>query len=363
MGSYIVVTGGQFANKGAQAMTYITADEIAKRWPDCEMVFLGNVCDDLKKNLRMRALTVSIKKQVRLLIPGFFPFGYYWTPELRELNKVFSNCKAVIDISGYALGSNWNNTGVLAYIISRLMLPKKYDVPVYLMSQSFGPFDFKGRYSKLINILLKRYLPYPKVIMARERDGKKELEKKYKLNNVVYEKDIVLQNNGVDLNNVFIHPVLFKDFKDIKDHSVAVIPNLKNSYYGDKEWLNRIYERTIRRLRESGKTVYIICHSSEDKNICESMKKNLFKDDENVIFLEDELNCFEFELFVRKMDFVIASRFHAIVHSFRQRVPVIAIGWATKYKELLTIVGQDQFQFDVRETNEEIRIYFAGQPC
>lgn len=149
MGKYIVVTGGQFANKGAQAMTFITADEIAKRWPDCEMVYLGRVCADLKSNLCMKALSVSIKQQMRLLIPGFFPFGYYWTRELRELNYVFKNCEAVIDISGYALGSNWNNTGALAFIINRLMLPKKYDVPVYLMPQSFGPFNFRGRYSSV----------------------------------------------------------------------------------------------------------------------------------------------------------------------------------------------------------------------
>ena len=38
MKKYIIVTGASFTNKGIQAMTYITADEIAKRWPDCQML-------------------------------------------------------------------------------------------------------------------------------------------------------------------------------------------------------------------------------------------------------------------------------------------------------------------------------------
>ena len=41
MEKYILVTGGELYNKGAQAMTFITADEIAKRWPNCKMVLLS----------------------------------------------------------------------------------------------------------------------------------------------------------------------------------------------------------------------------------------------------------------------------------------------------------------------------------
>ena len=43
MKKYIAVTGGQLFNKGAQAMTFITADEVAKRFPDLETVVISNM--------------------------------------------------------------------------------------------------------------------------------------------------------------------------------------------------------------------------------------------------------------------------------------------------------------------------------
>ena len=39
MKKYILVTGGELRNKGAQAMTFITVDQIAKKFPECHGVW------------------------------------------------------------------------------------------------------------------------------------------------------------------------------------------------------------------------------------------------------------------------------------------------------------------------------------
>lgn len=38
MKKYILVTGGELRNKGAQAMTFITVDQIAKKFSECHGV-------------------------------------------------------------------------------------------------------------------------------------------------------------------------------------------------------------------------------------------------------------------------------------------------------------------------------------
>ena len=53
------------------------------------------------------------------------------------------------------------------------------------------------------------------------------------------------------------------------------------------------------------------------------------------------------------MDYIIGSRFHSIVHAYKEDIPCVAIGWAVKYKELLERFGQIQYAVDVRSNNAE----------
>ncbi|MDZ7835034.1 MAG: polysaccharide pyruvyl transferase family protein [Alkalibacterium sp.] len=69
-----------------------------------------------------------------------------------------------------------------------------------------------------------------------------------------------------------------------------------------------------------------------------------------VILLDRDISSLEFDILVEKLDFIIGSRFHSIVHSYKNHVPCIAIGWATKYHELLKLFGQYDYMFDVRES-------------
>ena len=50
---------------------------------------------------------------------------------------------------------------------------------------------------------------------------------------------------------------------------------------------------------------------------------------------------------IKQFDFIIASRYHSIVHAYKHGVPVIAIGWAVKYSDLLASFNQAQYCFDV----------------
>ena len=111
-----------------------------------------------------------------------------------------------------------------------------------------------------------------------------------------------------------------------------------------------MYKEIISYLLKAGKTVYIFRHSREDFPICKLIAEQ-FQGNKNVVLLGNEFSCLEYDEFVKKFDFVISSRFHGVVHAYRNYIPCILLGWAIKYKELAANVGQEQFAFDITEPN------------
>ena len=105
-----------------------------------------------------------------------------------------------------------------------------------------------------------------------------------------------------------------------------------------------VYKNIINHLLDCDKNVYIFRHSN-DLPICKDIYE-MFASSENVYFIEDDMNCLEYGGFVKQFDFIIASRFHAIVHAYKENVPAIILGWAVKYHELAKNLNQEKFVFD-----------------
>ena len=364
MSKYILITGGELFNKGAQAMTYITADYIVKKHPDCEAVVFSE--GDAKRPQEFKAMY----KFELLPFPGFgeslsLQTGLLKKRYLKRENgknferyrEIFKNAVAMIDISGYALGSNWNKSTVNGYL-RRLSLAKHFNIPVYLMPQSFGPFDFEGVDGRIMDLRIKIALKKVKCIMARETEGYDLLTQKYKLKNVIKTFDLVLQNKGIDLGNVF-HELPEIVLPQIEGESVAVIPNGKNEKYGNKEAVMSLYKSLIEEILQKNKKVYLIYHAVEDLKICKEIKSKYFSENDNVLVVEKELSSVEFGLLVSKFNFVVASRYHSVVHSYKESVSAVILGWAVKYRELSAEFSQDKFCFDVRTALNEEKVLEA----
>ena len=88
-------------------------------------------------------------------------------------------------------------------------------------------------------------------------------------------------------------------------------------------------------------------HSSQDAELCREIKL-AHADETNVILLDKDYSCIEFNEIVKQFDFVIASRYHSIVHAYKNGIPCLVLGWATKYHELLKQFGQLDYMFDFR---------------
>ncbi len=338
---YILVTGGSFINKGAQAMTFITADQMAKRFPGCQVVLLSHyearLPEEEKRKYRIKFMPFPRKMhrfKLRLHIRD-------------EYTELFKNAVALLDISGYRLGSNWGISSMKGYL-NKIELAQHFGIPVYLMPQSFGPFELHGIKSWGLFSRIRRTLSCVKVIMAREQESYRQLVDVFKLDNVVLTPDLVLQSEEVAPENIYTSqyvPVCL----DVPAGSVAVIPNSRNFEYGSKDAILDLYRHAIGKLLADGRHVYLVAHSTEDVNVCKDLKRLFAADNDNVVLVEQDFNCLDFCGFVRQFDFVIASRFHSIVHAYREKVPALIVGWANKYKELSINLSQEKYFYDVRK--------------
>ncbi len=347
----IIITGGELFNKGAQAMVFITVDELKKRYPEHDIYVLSEL--DLER-------PESEKNKYAFKFTGWYPIKYakaQSNPLLRllckmrnnqeysEAYKLYSNCDLMLDVSGYALGSNWSYATCNRYV-EHLEFAKAFNIPVYLMPQSFGPFDFSGDNAEELNNRVRKALSYASAVCVRETDGYEQLKEKYALDNLVLSYDLVLNNKGVDIDNIFSRKPSF-DIPAIKENSVGIVPNGMVLTVNDKKAVLDMYCDLISHLVDKGHNVYILSHSSTDAILCDEIYAACKND--NVYLLKNDFSCLEFDELVKSFEFTIASRFHSIVHAYKNGVPCVLLGWAVKYRQLSRLFEQEKYCFDMRE--------------
>lgn len=160
--------------------------------------------------------------------------------------------------------------------------------------------------------------------------------------------DIVLRSNKkYDLSKIYKN-VPNNEHLNINEHAVAIVPNMKLFEHNHGKEVINLYSNIVEKLIGLKKNVYLLSHSSEDKKICEDIKK-LFKNSDQVKLVKQELECTNVESVLEKMEFIIASRYHSIIHSYKCYTPAIVLGWAIKYKELLQAFSQEKYLFQIHE--------------
>ena len=359
----ILVVGAQLGNKGAESMLYIATDEVKKRFPEANVLFGTEEIYDEKNylfeklNYSERAKTIALggikgvieipksfcKDIIKFIIGRRTHLGHYF-----DVKRKFREIDMIIDVSGFAIGIKWNKQVHKSYI-NNIKLAKKYHIPIYMMPQSFGPFCYDSDMEP-IKRELTEVLDYPKVVYARERDGYKELVHTFDLKNVKLSMDLVLQNQGINWRNVFKSEPTIRVPKISGNHNVGIIPNKQCFNHGNREKNIEIYKKVIENLVADGYKVTIFRHSDEDLEIC-SLIKSLFEKNERVYLEKKEFSCLEYDQYVKQFDFVICSRFHGLVHAYRNSIPCIALGWSIKYKELVENVGEKGYSFDITDSS------------
>lgn len=358
MNTFFIV-GAQFDNKGAQSMLFITIDQLRKKFPGCKIYCActekidNNIykfdCiyySNREKNITLginpikNILEATFKDTVKLILGRYNNLLKYG-----ELKSVLNNVDMIFDISGYNLGDKWDLQTHETYL-NNIRLAQKFNIPIVLLPQSFGPFNYDDNIRTYLMDELQNLLKYPKMIFARETEGYNLLTKQLGLTNVKLSSDLVLQNQGVEMSNILKNSVEI-DIPEIpRRKSVGIIPNSQCFAHGNKTKILELYKKILDKLLLEGLQVYIFRHSREDLNICYEISE-LVDDKTNVHVVENDFSCFEYDQWIKNFEFIVGSRFHALVHAYRQYIPCILLGWATKYESLANKLNQDKYVFDI----------------
>jgi colanic acid/amylovoran biosynthesis protein len=353
-GDKIILFGFPLYNKGVQALTFTTIDQMKRKFPDKE-VYLFSTKDFFEPNgeknsFNFNILPWDLDTKIGLLgFPGSLYRKIFKSKIDKEIEtqitNILENSFCALDISGYSFSSQWGFPMSVHYILN-IMISRRFSIPFYIMPQSFGPFEYNFLQKIILFPLMKFYLSYPKKVFVRERDGLKWI-RKFRKKDLEFSYDMVLLNKEYDLKNIYKRKIEFKDMK-IYRNSVGIIPNIRVLERADKNILYPIYFSIINKILAEGKKVYLLAHSDTERNVIEELYEH-FKENENVNLLTDDLNVFEIVNVIKQFDFIITSRYHSIVHAYKNGVPALSIGWSAKYPELMKDFGQLDYYFDVRD--------------
>lgn len=367
MVKYIVIVGGSFGNKGSESMIYTVVNQFKKRHPDHEIVLFDCYPGCRKKSDDIYAFRIvnfdifnlflltksvgilfSIKQLIKNKIKIILNMEKKKETNLSLVNDILSKTKLIVDITGYGLSSH--NQGIYnsLYWLMNIKMAYLHKIPFVVLPQTLGPFDFPFLHKKIISPLIKKYLFYPKYIFTRELKGLEDV-RKIRQANVYREYDIVLQSNDNNLENIFEKHKAPKP-KNIKiNNSVCIIPNARLQDLVSKAKIIRMYDSIINHLITKGENVVILRHSLDDFKICNKIK-NLFPNNENVLLLSDNYYPFELENILLQAKYVISSRYHGLIHAFKNNIPCLAIGWANKYQDLMESLSLGEYCFYYKDS-------------
>lgn len=346
-GGAVAIVGANFQNRGAQAMALTAMDEVRSSDPGTVIYMLVN---DYEREpgkwneFRVETVRWNGKSQLLQLCPGL----------LRNLSArllppgsnpggagAFKDVDAFIDVSGYALSSKWKWKNSVSYI-ANIMVAKKLGAAIELLPQSFGPWDYPKHVKPLIYPLLYLYLRYPTRICAREELGRQYIGKFSR--RVELLPDIVLTGGDYGRQNI-LKPETCLRMLTVQESSVGIIPNARVFERLDPGSFFRIYDEAIAVVREQGRTALLLWYSAEDRLLCEKIYE-MNRGGGGIELMSHDLNTIETEHVISQLDFIVTSRFHSIVHAYRNGVPAVALGWAHKYESLLEAFGQMDYMLD-----------------
>ncbi len=362
-----LLAGGEFNNKGAEAMTLIAMSHICKNDSEAKIYMFGTGYKqpfEMKKDItyiintkwwlreRMgRRPVCCYKARFIDLIKLFWPGKVSSLGKKKKSEQILRNIDVVIDISGFAFSSKWGDDGAIEWL-DQLGLMQTYGAKVYIMPQSFGPFDFIS--PDIVNYG-KKVLSKCEYIYAREKKGY-ELLKGLGLTNVEYMPDSVLIEKDFDSSLVIKDIEKYREEFNYKtDHNFCIIPNYRLIDQGgmDKNKLINFYTDLVERYKSSF-DIYLVAHAGEDLGICKAMKEK-YKENDRVILINHIMNSFNYEEFIKRMDFIIASRYHAIIHAYKEYVPAVILGWADKYQGVAEEMKQTEYIISIDDVKTALR--------
>ena len=353
-----VIGGTLWGNRGAEAMLVTTIGRIRERCPQAQFQIFSyypirdrRLCNDSTiQILNCRPLNLALKifplSVATWLLSGLgIRLSDRWAgPEVAALRR----SDLVCDIGGITFCDS--RLIFLLFNVLSLLPAQLLKVPVVKLSQAMGPFR-----NPINRFFGKRILSRCKKVFARGKTTAHHLadleleDSQWQVASDTafsYEPEFSLtaENRGrvIDLE---------KQLKDRQQESfcpVALIPSAL-LMQKSRTYLKKITE-LAHHLIESGFHVLLLPNATREG--CPQKRNNdlvAIKEMVREIALQNpvssdymttvdfDINTADLRRLIKQSHLVITSRFHGMIASLCEKVPVIVIGWSHKYQEVLEV--------------------------
>ena len=166
----------------------------------------------------------------------------------------------------------------------------------------------------------------------------------------------------ISSGNVQLAPDITIDSVKAPDHGmnpdlsrVCFVPNIRMTDKGDDPWKEEDYfeffEKCAGQILEAGKSISIVVHEDKgaDGQMAEQIANKIGRDNCSIYANSDPK---ELKNHIGSSRYVVGSRFHSLVAALSSNVPVISLGWAHKYEQLLADYLQSGFAYKEKQYTE-----------
>lgn len=336
----LITEGDVVGNKGAVAMTNCLIRDIISQIPDVQFVVTSK---HIKKDVNYYENVKTLYDngphfEISILAAGLWYFFKLFGLNLKFLlnNKIaqaYLKTDLVISATGISFIEEFGNKKIYhfsKYLLMPLILNRK----VIKLTQSFGPI--KSRYNKFMTSSL---LPRITKVMARGEISRSNLAQNGIKINVISLPDLAVTLNKTISKKVEEIKKKYKGQNIIGISPNIVCRNLTSDNLYLKE-MKKICEFIIACL--SDYQILFIPHTITEKTkgknddmwLCKKLSEKLPAERVEVIDTT-EFSPTELKSLISISDFFIGSRYHALVAAVSSNIPCLAIGWHSKYNELM----------------------------
>ncbi len=333
----IMIRGGGFVNKGAEAMVKTVQHEMSKRLP--RVRFFMEVPQHMEGFIESKGLT----------------------PVVANSRARYMKLNGVIDVSGYALGDTWGIESSQYYQYHNSIF-ESFGKPVVFLPQAWGPFT-----NQSMRQLTAAAINLSDFAYARDKRSYQYMSELEGVNRqkIGLAPDIAYQFKGASTAHA-MRALKENGLISTKKNMVGIMPNMQvyvrtEGNGPENKYVKLLIDLAKYFLNKQNLSIVLIPHQvqpvenpkiPDDRFLCDLIKISL-GNVSDVVVLRDYYSAEILKAIIGKMDLIIGSRYHGIIAALSQMIPTLVLGWSHKYFELLCDVGIKQYIADYENLNKK----------
>jgi len=386
----ICLLGASFdtGNLGVNALAESTIKVLLHKWPDAEIVLLGNGYEPAELTLPLMGREVTLRAQpVRFSKTLSLPYHFLWyllngllariVPRSAIKQRIMNRnpyCRAVyesalaVDITG---GDSFSDIyGMRRFILGflRKWLVLLYGKKLIMLPQTYGPFN-----RRITRILAKRILGHAQTIFSRDKEGVEYLRQILNgraASKIRFSPDVAFVLDPRPPAELQIEP----DTNLRARGSTVVGLNIsgllynggytRDNMFGLRADYRALVRHVAERLLEQDGTVLLLVphvfppaemEVESDPVACRQVFEELRdKYGDRVFLAAGQYNHNEIKYIIGLCDFFLGSRMHACIAALSQGIPAVGLAYSKKFRGVFETVGMGSWVVNLQENDENV---------